>query len=172
MAFYPQDWAGVMQPAIYSWVSEALGAPWAAVWSDQDAPAPPKPFARMKATGLPQTVGVPFREPVDVSPSQMDQRIRARGDFVLEVQLYADTEELEALERVRFDLERWERRESLRAAGLVAGEPLTASDISEYFAGGRELRYLLEVPMQVEIRQEFSDDPWIETVLPTEVEVS
>lgn len=42
--FVPEDWPAMIA-GLHSWIAGELPTPWIAVWGEQNAPAPPKPYA-------------------------------------------------------------------------------------------------------------------------------
>lgn len=179
MPTYPQDWASTMQPAIRAWVVDALGGGWAVIWGRQqgpgatgEGPRPSKPFASIQALDLPELGGMDAQE-VDVSPAQMDVIMRAAGECLIEIQLFADDDQRAAIETLRAALMTQPTCDALALAGLsLLPDSAVPRDLSLIFSGAREFRYALEVPARFEVASTFTDQPFIETVDPPVAQVT
>lgn len=178
MPEYPNDWSATMQPAIRSWVTGVLGGAWSVIWGRQqgpgatgEGPRPTKPFASLQALDLPDVVGRMDPELVDVSPTQMDVRLRGAGEFVLEVQTFSDDDQRAAVSQLQASLKTQSVRDALRTAGLtLVADAASMRDLSETFAGATEFRYVLELPVRLELRHTFTDQPFLDD--PANVDVT
>lgn len=178
MPFYPADWASTMQPALWTWINAVLvgvDGSWSAIWGDQhgpgqteEGPRPAKPLAVLRQISPPAEVVPTSETELDVSPTRMDLRVRTGGQFTLEVQLYADSRDaiVAAAPVLRASVCADPHTINLHAAGLAVVGPIVDRDLSAVVAGAREFRHVLEFPVRVEMRTDFADQPWIETVVP------
>ena len=173
-----------MQPALWSWVNgalTALGAGWSAAWGDQQGPGeteqgprPAKPFALLRVLSGPTEEMPTTAIERNISPVQMDLRVRTGAVLTFEVQLFADRFDLlaPAATAVRHARRADPAIVDLNAAGLVVLRPVVDRDLSAAFAGAREFRHVLEFPVRLEMRTDFTDQPWIETVTPPVLSVT
>lgn len=144
--------------------------------ADRRAPAPPtKPFAVIRILDLPQDEGRQWAQAYDSGPTTLGMVVRNIGMIRTEIQIFSDTEQRVAAERLRKNLDlQYPQIDRLTTAGMasIPGET-RMRDLSQVFSGETEFRYLLEIGLRVETRFEVTEDyPYISEVRPLTVDVT
>ncbi|MEL7372549.1 MAG: hypothetical protein AAFN74_26730 [Myxococcota bacterium] len=157
-----------MQPAIYSWVSSALGEDWTVIWGSSqgpgaasEGPRPAKPFAAIQVITGPNPSGEFAETPVDVATDQMDVRIAGPATMQLEIQLFEPVRSPANARALAFSVSDETHRDALTAAGLTPFEFVETRDISAIASGEREGRYSVEFTFNLCMQRMLIDEPFI-----------
>ncbi len=153
-----------MRGAIYTWASTVRPG-FTVRWAEQDYDRPAYPFVTLRFVDAPQEEARSTETITTPAPPVAQNVVRAPASMVLEVQLYADTNQEVARVALRQSLvAEYPHRENLRAAGLAVGEIVSDQDLTQVVATKHDYRGLFEVRLRVAVQHTIPDYPWVETV--------